>query len=40
MFRLNDKGDRVLLDDAARKSEAEKLDAMIRERNCPPPPPG
>lgn len=36
MYRLNDKGERVALDDAARRTEAERLEALIRERKCPP----
>lgn len=36
VYRLNDKGERVLMDDAARKAEADRLDAMVKERNCPP----
>jgi Skp family chaperone for outer membrane proteins len=34
MFRLNEKGERVALDDAARKAEAERLEQMMRERKC------
>jgi Skp family chaperone for outer membrane proteins len=40
MHRLNDKGERVLLDEAQRRAEAERLEALIKERNCPPAPPG
>ena len=36
MYRLNEKGERVVLDEAGRKSEADRLDQMMRERNCPP----
>ena len=39
MFRLNEKGERVQLDDAARKAEADRLDALMRERKCAIPPP-
>jgi hypothetical protein len=35
MYRLNDKGERVLMDEAARRAEAERLDALVKERNCP-----
>ena len=36
MYRLNEKGERVLLDAAGRRNEADRLDVMMRERNCPP----
>lgn len=36
MFRLNEKGERVLLDDAGRKIEADRLEQFARERKCPP----
>lgn len=36
MYRLNEKGERVLLDEPARKVEADRLDQLVRERNCPP----
>jgi hypothetical protein len=36
MYRLNDKGQRVMLSDADRKAEVEKLDRTAREHNCPP----
>jgi hypothetical protein len=39
MYRLNEKGERVVLDEAARMAEADKLDALMRERKCPPAPP-
>lgn len=35
MYRLNEKGERVAMDEAARKAEADRLEAMIKERNCP-----
>lgn len=35
MFRVNEKGERVLMDAAARKGEAEKVEQMMRERKCP-----
>ena len=35
MYRLNDKGDRVILDEAARKAEAVRLEQMMREQRCP-----
>jgi hypothetical protein len=40
MYRLNEKGERVELDEAGRRAEADKLDALVRERKCPPAPPG
>jgi hypothetical protein len=36
MYRLNEKGERVPMDDAARKAEADRLDAMVKEQKCPP----
>lgn len=36
MHRLNEKGERVVMDEAARKSEADRLDQMVKERACPP----
>ena len=36
MYRLNEKGERVAMDDAARKAEAERLEQLVKERNCPP----
>jgi len=35
VVRLNDKGERVTLDEATRKTEADRLEALIKERNCP-----
>ena len=35
MFRVNEKGERVQMDDAARKAEAERLEQMMREKKCP-----
>jgi hypothetical protein len=40
MFRLNDKGERVQMDDAARRTEADRLEALMKERKCPPAPAG
>lgn len=40
MYRLNEKGERVVLDEAARVAEANRLDALLRERKCPPGAPG
>ncbi len=34
MYRLNEKGERVLMTDAERKAEVEKLEGTMRERNC------
>jgi hypothetical protein len=36
MFRLNDKGERVAMDEVARKSEADRLDQLVKEQKCPP----
>lgn len=36
MYRLNEKGERVMMDDATRAAEAERLDQVVRERKCPP----
>lgn len=36
MYRLNEKGERVTMDEAARKTEAERLEQLLKERNCPP----
>lgn len=36
IYRLNEKGERVLMDDAMRKTEAERLEQIIKDRNCPP----
>ena len=35
MYRLNEKGERVPMDEAARKAEADRLDAMVKEQKCP-----
>jgi Skp family chaperone for outer membrane proteins len=35
MYRLDDKGQRVMMSDADRKDESAKLVRMARERNCP-----
>ena len=35
MYRLNEKGERVLMDEAAKRAEAERLDLLVKERNCP-----
>jgi hypothetical protein len=36
MYTLNDKGERVFLDDAGRKAEIGRLEQAMRERSCPP----
>ena len=36
MYRLNEKGERVMMDDATRVAEADRLDQMVKERKCPP----
>ena len=35
MYRLNEKGERVPMDEAMRKAEADRLDAMMKEQKCP-----
>jgi hypothetical protein len=35
MFRVNEKGERVAMDEAARRTEVERLEQMMRERKCP-----
>jgi len=36
LYRLDDKGQRVMLTDADRKAEIDKLVRTAREQNCPP----
>lgn len=36
MYRLNEKGERVVMDEATRKAETERLDQFVKQRNCPP----
>ncbi len=36
MHRLNEKGERVVMDEATRKTEADRLDQLVKERSCPP----
>ena len=36
MYTLNDKGERVFLDEAGRKAEIGRLEQSMRERSCPP----
>jgi hypothetical protein len=36
MYRINEKGERVAMDEAAKKGEVERLEQLIKERNCPP----
>jgi hypothetical protein len=36
MYKLNDKGERVFLDEAGRKAEIGRLEQSMRERSCPP----
>jgi hypothetical protein len=36
MFRLNEKGERVQMDEGARRAEADRLEALMKERKCPP----
>jgi hypothetical protein len=35
MYKLNDKGERVFLDEPGRRIEIERLEGTLRERNCP-----
>ena len=37
LYRLNEKGERIQLDEATRRAESERLEQMVRERKCPPP---
>lgn len=34
MVRLNEKGERVAMDESARRAEADKLEALMKERKC------
>ena len=36
LYRLNEKGERVVVDDAERQDRIGQLDRMMRERNCAP----
>ena len=36
MYKLNEKGERVFLDEAGRKAEIGRLEQSMRERNFPP----
>jgi hypothetical protein len=36
VYHANEKGERVYMDDAAKKRERERIEGMIREYNCPP----
>jgi len=36
MYKLNEKGERVFLDEAGRRAEIGRLEQSMRERNCPP----
>jgi len=36
LYRANEKGEPVHMDDAAKKKERERLEALSREMNCPP----
>jgi hypothetical protein len=36
IYRLNEKGERVVMDEAARRAEIGRVEALMRERNCPP----
>ena len=36
IYRLNEKGERVAMDEAARRAEIVRVEALMRERNCPP----
>jgi Domain of unknown function (DUF4124) len=36
MYRLNDKGERVFMEESLRKAEADRLDQLVKEQKCPP----
>jgi len=36
IYRLNEKGERVVMDEAARRAEIGRVEALMRDRNCPP----
>src|SRR6266545_5868504 len=36
VYRANEKGERVYMDDAAKRKERERLEGIVRENNCPP----
>jgi len=36
IYRLNEKGERVVLDEVGRKAEIGRVELLMRERNCPP----
>jgi hypothetical protein len=36
MYRINEKGERVAMDETAKKAEVDRLEQLIKERNCPP----
>jgi len=35
IYRLNEKGERVVMDEATRRAEIGRVEALMRERNCP-----
>jgi hypothetical protein len=36
VYRANEKGERVYMDDATKRRERERIEALIRDNNCPP----
>ncbi len=36
IYRANEKGEPVYMDDAAKRKERERLETLSREQNCPP----
>jgi Domain of unknown function (DUF4124) len=36
MYRLNDKGERVFMEESLRKAEADRLDQLVKDQKCPP----
>ena len=34
VYRINDKGERVVFDEAARRAETERLEQVVKERKC------
>ena len=35
VYRINEKGERVVFDEAARRAETERLEQIVKERKCP-----
>jgi hypothetical protein len=36
VYRMNEKGERVYMDDAAKAKERERIEGLMREHHCPP----